>query len=121
MRAALDATRSWSAMKSPKKRSARTERRAAERDARKRTHDRLRLATLEPGGRPDRPVEVESASVIEPSAAAAPCVACGGRVRVEDHAARTVDGVSLRVVRVRCPTCGLGRELFFRIVVALPS
>ena len=108
-------------MKAPKKRSARTERRAAERDARKQTHDRLRLATLEPGGHADRPLEVASASVIEPSAAAAPCVACGARVRVEDHAVRTVDGVPLRVVRVRCPTCGLARDLYFRIVVALPS
>jgi hypothetical protein len=107
--------------KRSKKRPERSARRAAERQARDEIDDRLRLAALEEGGAPSRPIEVESASVIEVAAAASACVRCGGRVRVDDHAARSVDGVPLRIVRVRCNTCGHDRVLHYRIVVRLPS
>lgn len=108
-------------MKRSKKRPARTERRAADRRTAKEVEDRLRLAALEEGGAPGRPIVVESASVIETTAASTPCAPCGGRVRVEEHEARTIEGVSLRVVRVRCAACGHVRTIHFRIVAAMPN
>lgn len=83
----------------------------------------MRLAAMEPGGGPERPIEVASASVIEPHAASLPCAACGEvGVRVEEHAAVTTDGARrLRVVHVRCPRCGAARPLYFRIGSVLPS
>ena len=106
---------------SGKKRPARTERRAAERDARKLARARHELAALEPGGAPDRPIEVVSSSVIEVRAASLPCPLCGGAMRVEEQLARKIDGRSLRVVEVRCVLCGIPRSLWFRISPPLPN
>ena len=107
--------------KTSKRRPARSERRAAERRSEREIADRLKLAALEVGGAPDRPIVVESASLVEPTAASMPCARCGERVRVEEHAARSIAGVSLRVVTVRCPTCGHSRAVHFRVVVASPN
>jgi hypothetical protein len=97
-------------------RRARTERREAERDARKLARARLKLAALEAGGAPERAIEVTSASVIEVHAKSTPCAACGNQgVRVEEHEAK--DGV--RVVHVLCPRCGVRREVYYRIGAAL--
>jgi hypothetical protein len=101
--------------------SARTLRRVGERDQEKLARDRERLFALEPGGTAARPLIVESASVIEPTARAVRCPRCVGELRVEEHAARIVGGVSLRAVRLRCAQCGVPRELWFRITLALPS
>jgi hypothetical protein len=99
---------------------ARTERRREARDAAKLARARMRLAELEPGGAPDRPIEVKSASTIEIHAESQPCAACGaGNVRVEDHV--VADGARLRVAKVTCPRCGVRRDVFFRIGTALPS
>lgn len=100
----------------------RTERREREREAKKLAEARVKLAALEPGGAPDRPVEVTSASVIEPHAASMPCAACGElAVRVDEHVAVTVgtDERRLRVVRARCARCGYKRDVYFRIGTAL--
>lgn len=106
----------------------RTERREAARSAAKLASTRLKLAALEPGGAADRPIEVSSASIVEPHASSMPCAACGEtRVRVEEHVAITIDGPAeetarrLRVCQVACPRCGLRREVFFRIGTVLPS
>jgi hypothetical protein len=106
----------------------RTERREAERDAAKLARARMKLAALEPGGGPDRPIEVTSASIIEPHASSMPCAACGAQaLRVEEHVAVTVGGEGtdptrrLRVVHVICRKCGTRREVFFRIGTVLPS
>jgi hypothetical protein len=96
-------------MAKPKR--ARTERREANRAAVKDAKAGLKLSALEAGGAADRPIVVVSASVIEPHAASIPCAACGAGVRVEEHRAEA----SLRIVRVRCPRCGVARELYFRI------
>ena len=97
---------------------ARTERREAARDAEKLARARLELAALEPGGAPDRPIEVTSASTIEPRASSMPCAACGAMgVRIDEHA--VVDDV--RVVRLNCQRCGTRRDVFFRVGTALPS
>jgi predicted RNA-binding Zn-ribbon protein involved in translation (DUF1610 family) len=98
----------------------RTERREAERDAAKLARARMKLAALEPGGGPERPIEVTSASVIEPHASSMPCAACGAQgLRIEEHVAELSRG--LRVVHVLCPRCGTRREVFFRIGTVLPS
>jgi hypothetical protein len=107
--------------KKSKRRPERSERRAQQRRDESAIADRWRLAALEEGGAPSKPIEVESASVIEVTAAAMPCVACGGRVRVDEHAARTVDDVPLRIVRVACSMCGRSRVLHFRVVVRAPN
>jgi len=108
---------------------ARTERREAARAAVKLASARLKLAALEAGGAPDRPIEVTSASVIEPHASSMPCASCGADgVRVEEHVAVTVGGAAegetarrLRVTRVVCPRCGVRRDVYFRIGSVLPS
>lgn len=107
---------------------ARAERRQAERDAAKLARTRIKLAALEAGGGVDRPIEVTSASIIEPHASSMPCAACGAQgLRVDEHAALTVvvEGGEaarrLRVVHVHCPRCGTRRDVFFRIGTVLPS
>jgi hypothetical protein len=101
----------------------RTERREAERDAEKLARARSKLAALEPGGAPDRPIEVTSASIIEPHASSMPCSRCGELgARIEEHVAVTLAGERrLRVVHTTCPRCGTRREVFFRIGTVLPS
>jgi len=97
---------------------ARTERREAAREAAKVARARMRLAELEEGGAPGRPIEVASASVVEPHTSSLPCASCGAiGVRVEEHAAEQ----GLRVARVRCARCGTRRAIWFRIWTALPS
>ena len=101
---------------------ARTERREAARDAAKLAASRMKLAALEPGGAPDRPIEVTSASIIEPHASSMPCAACGApNVRVDEHVAVTLGDRRVRVTHVVCPRCGSRREVFFRIGTVLPS
>jgi DNA-directed RNA polymerase subunit M/transcription elongation factor TFIIS len=88
----------------------------------------MTLAALEPGGAPDRPIEVTSASTIEPHATSMICAACGNSgVRVEEHVALTIEATDreparrLRVVHVLCPRCGTRRGVYFRIGTVLPS
>jgi hypothetical protein len=101
---------------------ARTERREAARAAVKLAEARMRLAAREEGGAPDRPIEVTSASVVEPHAASMPCAACGASgVRVDEHVATDIAGARLRIARVRCMRCSIAREVYFRIGTALPS
>ena len=100
----------------------RTERREAERAAAKLAQARIKLAALEEGGAPNRPIEVASASVVEPHASSLPCAACGAQgVRIEEHVAITVGESRLRVARVRCQQCSVRREIYFRIGTTLPS
>jgi len=97
----------------PRTPRARTERRTAERSAVKNAEAGLRLAALETGGAADRPIVARTASVIEPQASSLPCAACGASARVEEHRADVALG--LRVVRVRCSSCQVARDLYFRI------
>jgi hypothetical protein len=109
------------------KKRARTERREAERAAVKLVQARMKLASIELGGAPDRPIEAMSASTVELRAASLPCLGCDAEsTRVDEHAAVTVPDSSgtpryLRVVRVHCPRCGVRRDVYFRITTALPS
>ena len=104
-----------------RKPSARTERRAAERAADKLGRDREKLARLEAGGSPARPIDVESASQVEAHALGMPCLRCDGAQRLLEHAAEVVDGARLRVVRMQCARCGTRRDAWFHIAPMLPS
>ena len=100
----------------------RTERREREREAVKLAKARLKLAALEPGGAPDRPIDVESASTIEVHARSSPCASCGNHgVRVEEHTAENIGERRLRVVAVMCPRCGVRRDVYYRIGSSLLS
>jgi hypothetical protein len=98
-----------------RKPSARAERRAQDRAAEKFTRDLDRIARLEPGATPERPIALDSASQVEIAARSIPCPRCRGEVRVEDHAAEVVGGARLRIARVACAACGARRALYFRL------
>lgn len=93
------------------KKRARAERRKMDRDRAKLEDAREQLARISPGGSPERPLVVESASVVEPRALALGCARCAGELRLEDHAA--VQGQ--RRVRARCRSCGAVREVWLRL------
>ena len=101
-----------------KKRPDRTARRAAERAAKDLVHDREKLALLVPGGSRTRPMELSSASVIEPRVGSLACPQCAGPYRVIDHRSA---GSGLREVDVRCTTCSTPRTLWFRLVSNEPN
>jgi predicted Zn finger-like uncharacterized protein len=94
---------------------ARSARRAAERASDKLARQRERLLDLEAGGTPERPIDVESASVVEPRAASIACPRCETLFRVDAHLAPSSDGMRLREVRALCPRCGTRRSLWFRL------
>ncbi len=102
-------------MSAKKKVGPRAQRREAERETKKLMRDRERLAALSPGGAPDRPIEVSSASEVEIAARAAPCIQCGGIVRIDEHLAETIGAMRLRITHVSCPACGTKRVVYFRI------
>jgi hypothetical protein len=108
-----------------KKLSPRAERRLAARAAGKLGAARERLASLEPGGAPSRPLPLESASQVEPHALSLPCLRCGAAYRLDEHAAVPVprDGGAemLRVARLQCAQCGARREVWFRLTPARPN
>jgi hypothetical protein len=97
-------------------RRARTARRAAGRARDKLGRDRERLMSLEPGGSPQRPIDVESPSVVELRAAALECPFCNVAFRVEAHRAPSAPGMRLREAAVVCPCCGRRRSIWFRLV-----
>ncbi len=96
----------------------RTERREAERAARKLVRDRERLFALSAGGTSGRPLEVTSAAVIEVRIQQSPCVQCEGEYRILEHAAPLP---GLRRVDVTCRRCGAPRSIWFRIVDDEPN
>jgi hypothetical protein len=106
-------------MSKKKPSSARGERRARDHALAKLARERERLAMIEDGGSPSRPIDVESASQVEPHARSIPCARCGQALRVDEHAAETVDGVRLRIARMACANCGAHRAIYFRIVPSI--
>ena len=86
-------------------------RRELERDLAKLADAKEKLARLEPGGEPSRPIEVPSASVIELRAESYRCARCDGELRVHEHRA----GHGVREVELRCKGCGTRRVLWFRV------
>jgi hypothetical protein len=94
---------------------ARNLRRAAERATDKLARQRERLLDLEPGGSAERPIDVESASVVEPRAESIHCPRCDTPLRVEAHLAPSTPGMRVREVRATCPRCGHSRTIWFRL------
>ena len=82
---------------------------------RQHVRDLERLARLELGGAPDRPIEVDTPPLVDVMAEARRCPLCEGSLRLVEHTAETIDEVRLRVARVTCTTCGIGRAIYFRL------
>ena len=98
-----------------RKPSPRSVRRASGRAHESLVRDLERLARLAPGGAPDRPLDVEAPSQVEPIAEATACPLCEGPLRLESHAAETHAGARLRVAHLRCTCCGVERARYFRL------
>ncbi len=94
----------------------RTERRAIERELGKLDQARERAAALEPGGAPERPIEVGSASLVEPIALGKRCHHCDGVLRLVEHDAPFVGGLRLRRVQSKCVSCGKPRTIWVKVV-----
>lgn len=86
---------------------------AAEADALRAEVDRLEAER--PGGDSERPIDVVSASQIEPRAERGPCPRCGGNLHVSAHTVRSVGAERLRHVVCRCGGCGAERVTWFRV------
>jgi hypothetical protein len=99
---------------------ARGARRARARAQETLVRDLDRLARLEPGGGPERPLVVASPTQVELIAERKPCPLCKGSLRVEEHAAESVDGVRLRVARMVCLVCGTRRAFYFALEASRP-
>ncbi|HXU05194.1 MAG TPA: hypothetical protein VN903_29745 [Polyangia bacterium] len=94
----------------------RRKRREQARALRKQVRRTEQLAGDLPGGSPDRPIDVASASVVEGKARGTPCIQCGGDLDVRgDRATSTARGV-LREIAVVCRLCHAPRTLWFRVV-----
>jgi predicted Zn finger-like uncharacterized protein len=77
------------------------------------------LARMSPGGSAERPIHVDSASVVEGRTRALACPACEtGEFRIVEHAS-VASG--LRRVDVRCRQCSTPRSLWFRLDTAEPN
>src|SRR5262249_46841036 len=99
-----------------KKLSVNAERRARTRHEEKLGRARERLARLEPGGAPNRPLDVQSASPGEPEARSRPCPKSLGSRAVVERSAETQEGRRLRIAHMMCRACGGRRAIYFRIV-----
>lgn len=101
-----------------KKERPRTDRRRRERDARALIHDREKLAALSAGGSAERPIAVDSPSVIEPRVRSLPCPQCEGELVVREQRS---GGPGLRAVDVTCRQCHVPRTLWFRLGAPGPN
>lgn len=108
-------------MANKKKERARTARRRAERAAEKLARDRRKLQALEPGGSPDNPIEVKSASLIDPKARDLRCARCDRTMDIVDERSGVREGRVARAVELRCRHCGELRTAHFAVVAPLPS
>jgi hypothetical protein len=104
-----------------KKTRARTERRVRERAARDLVRDRQKLASLLPGGSPERPLAVPSAAVIVPRVRSTPCPLCEGPLRVDHETAQSRETRLLHAAHVTCTRCGVPRTLWFQVAPPSPS
>ena len=95
----------------------RTARRQHEREQKKLDEAKLKLQSLEQGFRADRPIVVDSASVIEPHVRGMHCPVCDVAYHVQEHVA-TPEG---RTVTARCPQCGRKPRIYFVLRAATLS
>jgi hypothetical protein len=90
--------------------------REQQRALRKSVRQLERLAAEMPGGSPERPLDVASASVVETKARALPCLQCEA-VEMEirgDQATSTTRGV-LRQLAMVCRRCHAPRAVWIRL------
>lgn len=83
---------------------------------RQHVRDLERLAELAPGGAPEHPIEIDTPPLVEVTVAAMRCPLCDGTLRLDEHTAETIDGDRLRVAHLACTSCGIPREIYFRLV-----
>jgi hypothetical protein len=107
--------------KKPRPESARNLRRREERARDKLSHDKEKLFLLSPGGSAERPLSVESASVVDTRASSVKCPRCDGQHELLEHKAVQVAGDRLRQALLRCRRCGSRRSLFLRLEERLPN
>lgn len=93
----------------------RTETRKASREAEKIRDAREKLLRLDVGGAPDLPIELQSASQIEPHALGQTCIHCGGSYQLEAHDALVHRGRGVRRVALGCRQCGASRVTYFAL------
>ncbi len=93
----------------------RAERREADRAQSKIAREVERLYALGPGGAPERPIPLASASEVEVAARSTPCPLCHGELRVLEHTAEQIAGARLRVVTATCAHCGAPRVIYFKL------
>ena len=94
----------------------RRQQREQQRALRKTVRQLERLAAELPGGSPEQPIDVASASVVETKARAIPCVQCQA-IELElraDRATSTPRGV-LRELAMVCRQCHAPRAVWFRV------
>ena len=90
--------------------------RAQDRDAAKLARDVRRVEELSPGGRPEAPLQLTSASEVEIAATSRPCPLCGGGLQVVAHeAAEHPTAGRLRVARTVCKMCRATWSRWFRL------
>jgi hypothetical protein len=99
----------------------RTERREAERAASKLAEQREKLFLVSDGGAEERPIEVVSASLVEPKALAVSCPACDGALKLVSHDAVARGPLTLRAARMQCARCGVRRTIWFHVVRPRPN
>ena len=80
---------------------------------------RRKLIALERGGSAERPIEVDSASVIEARAESISCPDCTQSLRTVEHQSVEHAGELLRAVELVCRGCGAQLRLYFRIWVRI--
>jgi hypothetical protein len=74
-----------------------------------------KLLDLEPGGSEAHPLEVATASVVEPKAKSVLCPRCDEPFQLENHVAHGEDRGRLREAQLECRLCGERRSMWFRI------
>jgi len=102
-----------------KKPSARNLSRLFRRKQDKLVEDRERLAGLEPGGSPERPILLEAASQLTLRTQSFTCLACDGPLRYVEDRVLELNGELRRAAMAECKQCGKRREVWFQIVVKL--
>lgn len=93
----------------------RTLRREADRTVEKLRRDLEKIADHAPGGSPERAIFVGSASEVEVTAMTMKCPLCQGPFLIEEHAAETIRGLRVRVVKAVCRACRAPRSVYFRL------
>lgn len=74
-----------------------------------------RLGTQLPGGAPEQPLRVTSASVVEVRARSTRCLVCDGELELRAHVSEAEGPGDLRRVDLACRACGRPRRLWFRV------